>query len=149
MKFQPKGSPWCGPTALRNGLYNFMGFKHPLQKVIDACEPNPHADEHAIMRGIGVLGFNYTELRTNESKVARAWDLPCAIICVDNLEHWVTVRKLGGNLYMVIDSENVKSNKLENGVHTMSWRGLNRRWKLAGRLQTDKTDCTYYGVLVH
>jgi ABC-type bacteriocin/lantibiotic exporter with double-glycine peptidase domain len=54
------------------------------------------------------------------------------IICISNLQHWVTVVGKLGNKFLIIDPTGAKNNKKENGVKILSKGELITKWKSRG-----------------
>ena len=145
-KYQPRGSPLCGPTALRNALY-VLGKRVSIQRCIDYCALDNYADQFALMRGIHEFQYVYSEFQTNERNQALRWVLDgICLLCIDDWSHWITTYHVHNARWQLVDSENSKKNKAENGNQIVPWSTLSKRWAAAARLQTDPTDATYYGI---
>ena len=119
--------------------------------MINAARPDHDgSDEFNLLRAIRELGFFYAEYGSDSTKDARRWASgPCQIVCIDNWDHWVAIRGTHGGLFEMLDSENSKKNRVESGQWDLTWQKLLRRWRAAARVQTDKTDRTFYGIAIY
>lgn len=102
--------------------------------------------EHAIKNALERLRFVGQDLHYStiedafEAVLGLAKDGAPALLYVDK-DHWVaTVGACGSNI-LVFDSENVKQNKAENGLHVYDMKKLAKRW-----LKSE--DGTLYGIAI-
>ena len=156
MKYQPKDSPLCGPTSVQNALRLYRK-KYSLRKIMKPLPAEVHkegAHQFQLMVALHELGFEGRPFNLNDRKAARAKleeGYP-TILCVhtDNpWDHWVCVQHLHHlGSYLLLDSENAPKNKAENGIHVLTWLGIQRLWMAPARAQTDISDRNYYGIQV-
>ena len=156
MKYQPKGSPLCGPTSIQNAL-RFYRKKVGLKKILAGMSKDvlvEGAHQFELLAGLHELGFHGKCFNVNARETARTYlkrGTP-TILCVhtDNpWDHWVCVLHLHQlDSYLLLDSENSKKNIAENGSHVLSWRQLQNLWMAPAAAQIDRTDRTYYGIQV-
>lgn len=140
---QGRGSDLCGPTSLVNA-FELLGKRFSLRKVSEACgEIVDGTDEYCLLRGADALGFIASTYGTHSIKAAWEWvrKIRAGILCVDSWGHWVTVHGLG-DAVLVFDPA-------EKRAEVLSWRRLNRRWKLPPNEQNHPRDWTYFGIGVY
>lgn len=150
MKHQQR-TYWCGPAALQNAL-RIYGKKVSQKRIADLAGTTENGTtQYGLMAAIEALGFRYEEMRYNESNTAGLNIEICeapVLACVENWEHWVTISTINTSRFIYIDPARTKANLAEHLVHIVTWQTLERRWRAAAKVQTDPTDCTYYGIVV-
>lgn len=143
MKYQSK--PYsCGAAAVVNALRCF-GKKVPEKRVMAlAFTTKDGTDEHGIISALRSLGFDGEAFEVDQIGAARS-DLADSqwepiIICIQNLQHWVTV--IGEHEYgfIIVDPARTIKNKKENGVHIVPWKELKNTWLAR--------DGKFYGITV-
>lgn len=135
MRYQ-KDSYSCGAAAVVNAVRCF-GKKVPerIVRSFSSTTKENGTDEHGIvaaLRGLGFDGesfelFGKTDAIRGLTSYVRSGKP--VIICTQNLQHWVTVVGLVGDMFIVVDPTRTKGNKLENGCHVYSDSQLARTWQ--------------------
>ncbi len=134
----------CGPFALKHALVA-MG-KLATEKRISALA-RPHwwsgTDEVGLARAARAFDCDLPLVRrTDPGRARRALTrylsqrIP-VLLCVDNLEHWITAVRHEGNRFVIIDS------KQEPVLNVVSWPALRNRWKYTD--EEFETDYEYEG----
>jgi hypothetical protein len=85
----------------------------------------------------GIRGLGLTATPHSSADVATAWAFVRSnamegrptLICIDQWRHWVAVIGAVGNLVIIADPIDTKSNRAENGIHALSRPRLLRRWR--------------------
>lgn len=132
MKYQTK-SYSCGAAAVVNALRCF-GKKISEKRVMALAftTPKDGTDEHGIISALRSLGFEGEAFELAQTGIDinlladASWEP--VIICIQNLQHWVTVI---GNVdagLIVIDPTRTINNKKEHGIHIVSWKDLKKMW---------------------
>jgi hypothetical protein len=85
----------------------------------------------------GIRGMGLSAIPHHSSDASTAWAFvrsnvmegrPC-LLCIDQWRHWVTVIGCVGGMVVIADPVDTKSNRSENGVHTLSRSRLVGRWR--------------------
>jgi len=92
-------------------------------------------DDEQMISAIRALGLTATA--HHSSDVAAAWAFVRSnamegrpsLICIDQWRHWVSLIGVVGGLVILVDPVDTKSNRAENGIHTLSRPRLVRRWR--------------------
>lgn len=123
----------CGAASVLNAARCF-GRRIPERIVRSVAETTPEVgtNDDGIVRALAVAGLHGTVFASSDFRVAIAAlaDTP-AIICVQNLQHWVTVigRTDGGRRWIIVDSARTKANIRENGVAVLDKKALKKAWQ--------------------
>lgn len=131
----------CGPGAIVNAA-RALGVRISELLVQElAGTTHDGTDEFGMQRALRRLGYEVEEVNTLDS--GEAWDWLCAqirdgrtaILCVENYTHWATVvGVLGDERVIYVDSQDgLESNRRENGVRSLTRRGVTRLWGSRGR----------------
>lgn len=142
----------CGPAALVN-VMRALGVRISGQLAQELAETTRDGtDEFGLQRALKRLGYEFEEVNTLDS--GEAWDWLCrqvregrgSLLCVENYTHWATVvGGLGDERIIYVDSQDgVESNRRENGVRSLTRRGLTRIWGSRGRGKRRR----YYAISV-
>jgi len=135
MRYQ-KDSFSCGAAAVVNAVRCFgRRIAEKNVRVFSNTTPEDGTSEEGIISALRGLGHG-AESFEFMTRVAAADQLRenlmqgrPSIICIQNLQHWVTVVGMIGNKFVIFDPANTKGNKLENGMHILSLRNLKRLWQ--------------------
>ena len=125
----------CGIFAVMNAIRCFD--RKASKKIITkhTRTDKDGTDEEGISRAISRLG--YTPRAERHRKFPWMWEHltgclaignPC-ILSIDGGTHWVVAIGSLGNSVIVIDSENSKKNRKENGIRLFSKKKLSKAWK--------------------
>ena len=133
----------CGSAALVNALRCY-GVKIAEMRVkkLAGTTKDDGTNEHGILDALKALKFKGEMIETHDED--DAWKEIVygieighpVILCVSNLQHWVTVVGKLGNKFLVIDPSNAMRNKAENGVAVLNKTELLKRWKSRSGLYT-------------
>lgn len=148
MRFQRK--PYsCGAAAVVNAVRCFgqRVAEHRVRALSSTTEKQG-CDEHGIVAALRALGFDGETAQWGKlddafaSLVLSVMEGHPVIICTRELEHWVTVV---GHLHtdprrvVVIDPDDAKKNREENGVYLVSKRDLGKIWR--------SKEAGYFGIV--
>jgi ABC-type bacteriocin/lantibiotic exporter with double-glycine peptidase domain len=136
MKYQ-KDSYSCGAAAVVNALRCF-GRKVSEMKVRGFSDTSSEGTSEAgIVQALKGLGFDGTPFDTPDADKAIKILHDCSkrgepvIICVQNLQHWVTVIGVldQSRRYIISDPAKTVRNMAENGVHVVSEKEIRKTWQ--------------------
>lgn len=125
----------CGPASIVNGS-RVLGLRISERSARSACGTTSDGTDDCQMV-IGIRSLGMTATAHHSADVAAAWAFVRSnamegrpsLICIDQWRHWVALIGTIGNLVIVADPIDTKSNRLENGILTLSRPGLVRRWR--------------------
>lgn len=149
----------CGPFAVFNALRS-VGIRANIAKItkLAVTTPAEGTNENGIIAALKFYGIeprifastNSTDL-WNELAIKKLhknketgdeFNIKFPIIaCINNYAHWVVILAylVDYDRFVIIDSNNTKTNKAENGVHVVTYDTLIRRWY-------NKNDKRYFGI---
>jgi ABC-type bacteriocin/lantibiotic exporter with double-glycine peptidase domain len=126
MRFQQSNFT-CGPASILNAFLALGARQLPTEKVmaqLAQCLPNTGADVFDVAAAITLLGFRVAETRSPED-VEFYIKQGCPVLLVAYQDtHWVTVVGLFGDRWVVVDSDNSRRNKKENGTFVLAHKDL-------------------------
>jgi hypothetical protein len=144
----------CGAASVVNALLA-IGVKIPeaLVEELSGTDPKYGVNEHGLLKALKKLKYEYhvlpDVLDSNDAWMWLTHQLRAghpAILSVENFSHWSSViGMLGDSRVIYVDSQDgLESNRRENGVRSLTRRGLTRVWGSRGRGYRRK----YYGIAV-
>ena len=125
----------CGPASIVNAC-RVLGLRVSERSVRSLCGTTPDGtDDVQMIAAVRSLGLTATP--HHSSDVAAAWAFVRSnamegrpsLICIDQWRHWVSIIGTIGGLVIIADPIDTKTNRAENGIHTMSRTALVRRWR--------------------
>lgn len=126
----------CGAAAVTNAIRCF-GKRVP-ERVVRAragtCFELGTQDEGMIaaLATFGLKGTAFDEKNRGLAMnilVSHAIEGDPVILCVQNLQHWVTIIGMIGDRFILVDPANTVENKKENGIHVLSQKTLSKIWQ--------------------
>lgn len=153
MRFQ-RTDYTCGPASIVNALLA-VGIRISERQIelLSKASETDGVNEQGMIRALKKLGYSYRILPdVIDSDVAWEWvseHLDAGhpvILCVENFTHWASlIGKLGEKRVIYADSQDgLESNRRENGVRSLTRRGLTRLWGSRGRGRRRK----YYAISI-
>lgn len=131
MKYQTR--PYsCGAAAVVNALRCFGKKVSEKQVMAHSFTTKDGTDEHGIISALRHFGLDGEAFELAQSNVDinlladSNWEPN--IICIQNLQHWVTVIGNTEAGLILVDPARTIKNKKENGVHIVPWKELKKTW---------------------
>lgn len=125
----------CGPASIINGC-RVLGVKASERSVRSLCGTTLNGtDDDQMIAGIRALGLTATPHHSSDAPAAWAFvrsnimEGRPSLICIDQWRHWVSLIGIVGGLVILADPVDTKSNRSENGIHSLSRPRLVRRWR--------------------
>jgi len=157
MKIQDKDYN-CGAYAIYNALRS-VGIRASVKKISKIAATTPAGtDQAGMIAALTHFGIKpnvfastnskrlFEELTLNQfhlnKETGEEIRLNYPIVaCINNYAHWVVILSYlpTYDKFIVLDSNNSKANKAENGIHVVTYDTLIRRWR-------NKSDGRYYGI---
>lgn len=137
----------CGAAAVINVALCF-GKRLPERSVRAIAETTPEqgTDEAGIIKALAIfnlvgVAFEETDLDVAVGRLqTQIYNREPAIICTQQLQHWIAVIGAVADRFIIIDSSRTKVNLRENGVRVLTIKELKKTWRARG----DR----YFGILI-
>lgn len=118
----------------------------PIVRKVAETTPEQGTDEAGIINALAVFNLVGTPFEEGDIDAALArlqaqiYNREPAIICTQQLQHWVLVIGSVADRFVIIDSSRTKFNLRENGVRLLTVKELRKTWRAKG----DR----YFGILI-
>jgi len=119
----------CGIYAVFN-LLKLMNIRATIKSIakFTGTTPERGTNEFGIMNALTNFGIETGVVHCLPKDLPLDIPVPM-IICTNNLNHWVVVVCKIGKNYLIIDSNNTRQNKNENGAYVLNRKNLLKKWR--------------------